>query len=475
MAYTDSSGKTIRLGKQISQGGEGAVHEVAGSGNVLAKICERLPGDTHFGEKLVFMVNNIDQELLAHAAWPKTLLYRDGQLCGFIMPRFKNARELHLFTDARDRQTYFPGRDGFAFAVHVAQCVAIAFHHVHRFGYVVGDVQLRNILLDEAGTVRIIDCDSFQVTTPQGVVYPCLVGVPDFKAPELYDHLSGAPRTIAQDNFAMAIILFKLLLDDNHPFAGKPPQNRDMTLEEKIQQNLYAYSRASKRQLMPPNVRHPEDVLPPEMVDLFERAFTQAPAQRPDAGTWYKALVRLEQGLQKQKAGAKQPQQPQPPATGNFCQLKFFSLKGRLGRLRFMLWSVSATLILGVLAGLLAVLIDNEMARGISLCVAFLINVIFSFTVSSQRLHDMNRSSSLILGYVLLLCVLSFIAVAGIISKNWVFGYAVSVKIFLAAFPGDAGANSYGLPPPPHNPRTIVAAWVCIFIYVVIVVASVFF
>jgi tetratricopeptide (TPR) repeat protein len=174
---------------------------------------------------------------------------------------------------------------------------------------VAGDVQVRNILLNMRGQVRIIDCDSFQITTPQGVTYPCSVGMEDFLAPELQGSgKRGGRRTVEQDNFAIAVIFFLLLFHGRHPFAGRPPGNQDMTLGEKIQRKLYAYSKASNRRLMPPGAQHPEDVLPAKMVNLFEQAFTKS--QRPSAETWYKALKRLRNSAQKKPGKNKNPNKP---------------------------------------------------------------------------------------------------------------------------------------------------------------------
>ena len=64
-----------------------------------------------------------------------------------------------------------------AFLVRTARNLAAAFDVVHRHGHVIGDVNQGNVVVSRKATVRLIDCDSFQVTH-LGHTYPCRVGVP---------------------------------------------------------------------------------------------------------------------------------------------------------------------------------------------------------------------------------------------------------------------------------------------------------
>lgn len=59
--------------------------------------------------------------------------------------------------------------------------VANALHHVHQAGFVHADMKPNNIVVDEAGNVKIID---FGQSCPIGTVKQRIQGTPDFIAPE---------------------------------------------------------------------------------------------------------------------------------------------------------------------------------------------------------------------------------------------------------------------------------------------------
>ena len=55
---------------------------------------------------------------------------------------------------------------------------------LHERGYVVGDVNESNILVNRGALVTLIDTDSFQVRSAEQV-YRCRVGKPEYTPPEL--------------------------------------------------------------------------------------------------------------------------------------------------------------------------------------------------------------------------------------------------------------------------------------------------
>ena len=79
-----------------------------------------------------------------------------------LMPRFDGRKELHVLLGPKSRKQQFPGAS-FAFLVHVALNIARAVAQLHEHDVCVGDMNDRGILVGADGTVRFIDCDSFQV------------------------------------------------------------------------------------------------------------------------------------------------------------------------------------------------------------------------------------------------------------------------------------------------------------------------
>lgn len=296
----DSKGQRIPLGKKLGTGGEGSVYEVPVLGNnIVAKIYH----DAISAEKqakLRGMVKGGDESLKKIAAWPLEVLHTSvgGQIRGFLMPKVAADHEPihHLYGPSHRKQRY-PDKD-WAFLVNTARNVSAALDAIHSRGHVIGDINPNLLFVAENSIVKLIDCDSFQIVA-DGKHYLCEVGVPHFTPPELqsYSTFRGVRRTKNHDNFGLALILFHILLMGRHPFSGVFSGSGDMPLEKSIAQFRYAFGRnaASKEMSPPPNSMAPA-ILPAEIANLFERAFTEQGAQqdgRPTAREWVAALDSL--------------------------------------------------------------------------------------------------------------------------------------------------------------------------------------
>ena len=287
--FCDVRGREAGLGRCLGQGGEGAVYAVPMWPRSVAKIYARRP-DEQATRKLAAMVQLGTEELASFAAWPQGLLLdpRTGSAVGFLMPRVDAHREIHALYGPTARKAAFPDAS-WAFLARVARNLAAAFDAVHRHGHVIGDVNQGNVVVSRKATVRLIDCDSFQVTH-EGHTYPCRVGVPLFTPPELqHQRLDSVERTHDHDRFGLAVLVFQLLFMGRHPFAGRHP-DRVVPVEAAIREGLFAFGREARRQgwEAPPFSLLLEDVTP-AVADLFERAFgreaaTEGRARRPRTG-----------------------------------------------------------------------------------------------------------------------------------------------------------------------------------------------
>src|SRR5699024_5867863 len=78
----------------------------------------------------------------------------------------------------------------------------------------VGDVNESNILVASDARVMIIDTDSAQIKDPSGKVYKCLVGKPEYTAPEIsHGSLKDHTRTFETDILHIQLQSFKCLLE----------------------------------------------------------------------------------------------------------------------------------------------------------------------------------------------------------------------------------------------------------------------
>lgn len=138
-----------------------------------------------------------------------------------------------------------------------------------------------------------------------------------------------------------------------------------------------------------------------------------------------------------------------------FGELKVFGTSGRIGRVRYLGWSMALMLaflpIGGVILGSYAL---SDALAGLLTIAACLALVVASVCIGVQRLHDMGWSGWLWL--------LNFVPVVG------------SVFALLMLFmPGTDGPNRYGPPPPPNSRAVKVLAWLIILVPVIGIVAAI--
>ena len=293
-------GISVPLGQELGRGGEGTVFAVVGPQNWVAKIYSS-PLDYRKAWKLLVMARAPAPPLLNVAAWPLDVLIDDeGKPCGFIMPRVEARWQVHELYTPKSRLNSSPEAD-FRHLVHVAANIAQAFDAVHQHGHVVGDVNEGNLLVAADGTVKFIDCDSFQTGIPPNV-HTCDVGVPLFTAPELQGRSTfrGLVRTVNHDLFGLAVLLFHLLYMGRHPFAGRPSGPEEVRVEKAIGEYRFAYGPDRHVQgIARPPYSVPLEAMGDDIAKLFIRAFGRAGSKggRPGAETWFNALKRLQSGL----------------------------------------------------------------------------------------------------------------------------------------------------------------------------------
>ena len=306
---TTGRGGSFRIGGRIAYGGQGVVNAVAGDASVVFKQIrpEALAKDPKLEARLRAMIaappGSWKERGSGHVvlAWPHDLALHDGDFVGFLMPRIDGnaTAELHNVANPSDRRRPDPGVPpwvaGFTweYLLQTAMNLAFATAVLHDDHYVIGDFNERNVLVAEDARVTLIDCDSMQVPNPAGGAFLCPVGRPEFTAPELRGaHFATTERKPSSDLFALAVHVHQLLFEGAHPFAGvwrgqgdKPDQIACAAL------GLWAH--AGDRRLLPPPFTIGPQLVPPDVRQLFRRAFVsgaQDPEVRPTAREWNRAL-----------------------------------------------------------------------------------------------------------------------------------------------------------------------------------------
>lgn len=294
----NSAQQSLTLGQQVGGGGEGAVYEIQGQSEFVAKLYHEPPSPEK-AAKLAAMVQFDAERLSRIAAWPVDVL-RDrpgGNVIGFVMHKISEAEEVHALHSPKSRLRKFPDAS-WSFLIHVATNIARAVATLHEQGFVIGDVNPKNILVTKKATIYLLDCDSFQFTR-DGQSYRCAGGFPEYTPPELQGlALGDLQRTQEHDCFGLAVVIFQLLFLGRHPYSGRFLGAGEMTLEQAIREGRFAYgAEAAARQMQPPPGTLPLEAIPAEVTELLQRAFLTT--ARPSASDWLAPLTALATNLQR--------------------------------------------------------------------------------------------------------------------------------------------------------------------------------
>ncbi len=278
---------------ELGAGGEARVLALAGDATLVAKLYHE---PTMAKARKVALMMDEPPALDAAAAtlaWPCDLLFDSrGTFAGFLMPRAEGPRIFEFYNPVTRRQTA-PTAD-YAFLHRVAANLAAAFEALHARGYVIGDVNESNVLVRDDARITLVDTDSMQVRDPEdGAIHRSRVGKPEFTPPELQGlTFADFDRTPEHDRFGLAVLLFLLLMEGTHPFAGRLVDGSETPpVEERIRRGLFPHQ--GHAEIDPPRLAPEFSLLDPALRALFVRAFAAGhadPAARPSAAEWRAAL-----------------------------------------------------------------------------------------------------------------------------------------------------------------------------------------
>lgn len=132
-----------------------------------------------------------------------------------------------------------------------------------------------------------------------------------------------------------------------------------------------------------------------------------------------------------------------------YQEVRMWSARGRIGRLRYLAYSTGATLLVGVISGLVSALLGESLGVGVALLL-YVVLIVFGVLVAIQRSHDMDWS-----GWTVLLTLIPLVALI------WVFK------------PGSEDANRYGAPPPPNTLGVKILGFLLPILFVVGLLAAI--
>ncbi|CAO5039418.1 Serine/threonine-protein kinase pkn1 [Microcystis aeruginosa] len=281
----------ITLTQEMADSGEAKVWHTNFNG-YLAKIYHN-PHNERV-DKLQLMVRNLPSDPNAHLnhisfAWPYSILEdNQGKVVGFLMPEVVGSETLLKLCTPIMRRKYKLETNWYFLHV-VARNIAAIIQAIHLKGYVLGDIKLENILVNNRALPTIIDTDSFQVSDPySGKIYRCLVGSEGFTPAELIGvNIADVDQTEVHDRFRLGVVIYYLLFG-GPPFRGLWQGGGDsLEQSELIRRGLWPFS--GDQLLVPSDTTIPLNILHPDLHALFLRCFNEGhkfPHRRPTAKEW---------------------------------------------------------------------------------------------------------------------------------------------------------------------------------------------
>lgn len=292
---TGASRTPIMLGKLLGEGAVGKVYAVEGDPASAVKLYHEASEAAALRPKIAAMLENPCNlpQLTRHGvpypqiAWPDAEVVNGrGQFLGFTMPAIDLRRStslVNLLQKSSRRAEKLS--DYYGYRVMVAHNLAAMFAELHRAGHHMVDMKPANLrVYPQTAWIAVVDTDGFAVSG-NGHRHPAGQVSDDYIAPESWRR-SAAALGAEQDQFALAVIVFQLLNNGVHPFAGRPAEGRNhpTDIQARILQGLYAYG-LEPNPAVRPAAASIHKTFRRETRALFDQAFTPGMA-RPSAAMW---------------------------------------------------------------------------------------------------------------------------------------------------------------------------------------------
>jgi DNA-binding helix-hairpin-helix protein with protein kinase domain len=304
-------------GPLLGRGGEASLYMVPGRSDLAAKIYHN-PTDEHAAKLAAMLAAPPVAPPLpgqhVTLAWPIRRLLEPppsspltlggdeggGRVIGYLMPRIEKAHLIWEIYNPGVRREICP-HFHHGSLLRIARNLAAVVRTVHECGYVIGDLNESNVLVTPQGQVTLIDVDSFQ-TPGRDRLYRCRVGRPEYTPPELQGvAFADVDRLPQHDAFALAVLIFQLLMQGIHPFAGRCAGDGEPdSIAARIAAGRWPYAWLRTGPIQPSPHAPPWFMLPPSVQELLRRCFEDAhtePDLRPSAEQWQHALEEAEHEL----------------------------------------------------------------------------------------------------------------------------------------------------------------------------------
>lgn len=278
-----SQSGTFPLGALLGEGGEGSVYE--GGGNTVVKIFDKDHITQHRKSKIELLVGSGLQAkgLCIPSA---TVHNAAGEFVGYVMPR-ASGREARTIFNIRKLEKDFPT---WRKSDLVDICISFLkqVEYLHSMNVILGDINPKNLMIDDRKNVFIIDADSWQL---EG--YPCPVGTPMYTSPAMLGKTYADDlRTMEDELFAVATMLFQIVMTGQFPYMRT---GTDGDMVQLIREGNFAFQYENRNNKDQPDGdwRFIWSHIHKPVKDLFWHTFHKEGRyykKRPTATEWLKAF-----------------------------------------------------------------------------------------------------------------------------------------------------------------------------------------
>ncbi len=229
--------EVIILEDLVGSGGEGAVYDCNYRNNYVVKVYHKGQLNKLRLKKIFLMEKK--QIKYDGLCWPEKVVFSEkGEPIGYLMKKVNGKPLSSIFDCDESVLQEFPTwkkQDLINLTIDILQKV----QYLHLFGILIGDLRLKNIVIDDKGVPCLVDIDSCQIDN-----LPCPIGFPDFTPPELqHVEFKKQLRTYQNESFSCSVLLFKLLFCGLHPYDQR---NGADTIEEEISSCSFPYPQNAK-------------------------------------------------------------------------------------------------------------------------------------------------------------------------------------------------------------------------------------
>lgn len=215
---------SIELKKQLASGGEGYIYET--NTEFVAKIYK--PENNTILKKAKIELLLSKDIRCQGICTPISALYNDnGVFVGYLMPKATGKELQRCVFLIPQLKKNFPNWKKIDL---VKLCITILkkIKFLHDRNIILGDINPANILVSSPTEVYFVDTDSYQIED-----LPCPVGTINYTAPEIQGKAYKTfLRTIGNEQFAVATLLFMIMLPGKTPYAQQGGESAEDNIKK---------------------------------------------------------------------------------------------------------------------------------------------------------------------------------------------------------------------------------------------------